>query len=205
MKEFGIPELIIQLTKEQLNMEQRMLKNKVIIFVLVLFSISCENDDNSEKNKINYTKIYNEFKKENVFSKFIGYHIVRRGNDQFFYKNLKSDSSARISIVYNYGNPKHATKLFFKQNTNSRMQLDKMNEYGIKAVICTNYDTIAKKIEYPEKGGSVFKNYQLIFALSDSIDMVNINFDLNDYYQLIKNHYSVVEKFDSNWLILKRL
>lgn len=177
-----------------------MLRNNIVIFTLIIFFLSCGMNDNSAEYRTNYRRIYNGLKKDNDFSKFIGFHIVRRGNNQFFYKNLKADSSINIPVVYDGGNPKLATKLFFEQNINSRMQLDKMNEFGIKAVITTNYDSIEQRIEYPRKGGCAFNNYQLMFTLSDSIEIVNIN-----YYRLIKNHYSVVEKLDSNWLVLKRL
>ena len=95
-------------------------------------------------------------------------------------------------------------ELFFKQNPDAKLQFDVMKKYGIKAVATHNYNPETKRLEYSDSLGYDFDNYGLSFMLSDSIEITNINFDTTEYFRLIKKHYTVLEKLDTNWFVLKR-
>ena len=156
---------------------------------MVIVISSCVNS----QNKGYYEKIYKSITNDKEYEKFIGYHIVRRNEDQFFYKDLSHDSSAWQAV------------LFRSTSSNMKHLFEIMYKYKIKAVVTLNYNSFKKKLEYKKNGANDFHKYELNFFLSDGIKIVNINFDIKDYDRLIKDHYSVVEKLDSKWFVLKKI
>ncbi len=152
--------------------------------------------------------IYNELKKDSTYTKFIGYHIVRRDNENYFmHRNLMVDSSD--FIVPNWkaseGTKGYKEKeLFLKNNHDAKLQFDIMNELGIRAVLTYNYNPETKRLESDENIGYEFDKYELTFMLSDSIEISTINFSFDDYMKIKSKYYEVTEKLDSNWFVLKR-
>ncbi len=63
-----------------------------------------------------------------------------------------------------------------------------MIDNGIKAVITRNYNNETKKLEYQEYGGYDFNNYELLFMISDSINICNINFNSKNYFKTIDEY-----------------
>ncbi len=185
------------------------MKKCLILMVIIIFISSCESPKKLKGKDFNATSIYYGLKKDSIFTKFIGYHIVRRaGEDQFFYNNLRTDSTSWQPSVLYRGDDKELdgrTELFFKKFPEARLQFDIMRKYNIEAVITDNYNPETKRLEYREFGGYDFSYYALSFKLSDSISINNINFDINEYFQIIKNNYKLIETLDSNWLVLKHL
>jgi len=184
------------------------MKKQLIITIMFLLITSCSEmlkEPRIERDDI--IKIYNELKKDSVFTKFIGYYIVRRDDSEYFfmYRNLMIDSSDFVvpNLKATEGTQDYKEKeLFFKQNPDAKLQFDIMKKLGIKAVFTDNYNTKTKRLESNDSVGYDFNKYKLTFAITDSIDIANINFDLNEYLQI--TNYTVEEKLDSNWLVLKR-
>jgi len=184
------------------------MKKFLIVPVIIMFLFSCEKPEKISGENINLISIYNGLKKNNIFTKFIGYYIVRRdGGDQFFYNDLSDSTSWEPSVLYKGEDKKldFNAKIFFEKFPNARLQFDIMKKYNIKAVITDNYNPESKRLEYNENGGYDFSYYALSFKLSDSISIDNINFNLNEYFRMVRNKYEVIKKLDSNWLVLKRL
>ena len=181
----------------------------LIVLVIIISVFSCDIPKKLNGNDINPISIYYGLKKNNIFTKFIGYHIVwRAGEDQFFYNDLRNDSTSwQTSVLYRGEDKKldSSTELFFKKFPDAKLRFDIMRKYNIQAVITDNYNPTTKRLEYRDYGGYDFNHYALSFKLSDSISINKINFNIKEYYNLVKNNYKMVEKLDSNWLILKRL
>lgn len=184
------------------------MKNYLVIVLIVSMITSCVEIKNPKVEKSDLANICNELKKENNFKKFIGYHIVRRDNENYFmHRNLMIDSSD--FVVPNFraseGTKDYEEKeLFFKNNPDARIQFDIMKKLDIKAVITENYNPETSRLEYSENVGHDFHNYELIFAFTDSISITNINFDTNTYFKIIDKYFQVTEKLDTNWFVLKR-
>jgi hypothetical protein len=179
----------------------------LITLVIITSFFSCDAPKQPTEKENNLISIYNGLKKDSIFTKFIGYHIVRRDNENYFmYRNLRIDSNEFVvpNLKAPIGTKDYKEKeLFFKNNPDAKLQFDIMRKYGIKAVSTLNYNGKSKRLEHSYHVGYDFNNYQLIFTISDSIDLTNINFDLNEYLQL--TNYMVKKKLDSNWLVLRRL
>ncbi len=142
------------------------MKKLLVIIVVVSSIVSCEvNKKIREKEKeADLISAYKELKKDSIYTKFIGYHIVRRdGENQFFYNNLKSDSSTWESpVLYEDEGTelRNRTKLFFERNPDAKSQFDIMKRLGIKAVISANYNPKTKRFEYRHRDKGEFKfNY----------------------------------------------
>lgn len=183
---------------------------KCLIVIVIIASISsCDVTKESNKKDIDFISVYNGLKKSNVYTKFIGYHIVRRDNENYFmYRDLKIDSGSWEIIVLNEKDDTRLykkTKLFFERYPHAKLQFDIMKKYSIKAIFTYNYNEEAKRLESDENMGYSFNNYELTFKLSDSSDIANINFDFDEYSRLIKDKYQIIERLDSNWFVLKRL
>jgi|WetSurMetagenome_2_1015567.scaffolds.fasta_scaffold106431_2 hypothetical protein len=187
-----------------------MLKSIVKLLVLLLVLSACEKFQQSEEERLKseYRNIYNALIQNNNFQKFIGFHIVRRDNgNTFFYNNLNIDSSGWQSPINYDGSQSLDEQItsFFKHSPEAKFQFDMMLKYGIKAVITKNYNIEKKKLEYRESGGFNFNKYELTFFILDSISISHINFNFDNYSELIKDYYRVIEKFDSTWFALKEI
>ena len=173
-----------------------------LILIIMITFFSCDVPKRQTVNKVELKNIYSNLKKDSVYKIFIGYHIVRRDNENYFmYRNLITDSSDFVVPNLTINREK---ELFFTQHPNARFQFDIMRNLGIKAVSTENYDPEKKRLEYSYTDGYDFANYELSFILSDSIEITHVNFDTIEYYRLIKNDYKILDKLSSNWFVLKR-
>ena len=186
------------------------MKKLLIILVVILSFISCvKNEKIREKGtEINFAEVYEELRQDNNFDKFIGYYIVKRdGGNQFFYNDLKSDSSTwEDPVLYEDKGTKlrNQTKILFKKYPEAKYQFDIMKKLCIRGVLTYNYDPETKRLESDENVQYDFDKYKLTFMLSDSIEISTINFSYDDYMQIKSQYWEVAEKLDSNWFVLKR-
>ena len=79
-----------------------------------------------------------------------------------------------------------------------------MKKLKLQAVLTLNYNQITNKLEYDYGKGVKFKNYELEFAVSEYISITHINFNFNDYLNIIREDYDIIERLESNWFVLKR-
>lgn len=173
-----------------------------LILIIIISFFSCDVPEKQTVKKVELKNIYSELEKDSVYKIFIGYHIVRRDNENYFmYRNLMTDSSDFVVPNLTINKEKEA---FFTQHPNARFQFDIMRNLDIKAVTTMNYDSENKRLEYSYSVGYDFTRYELSFILSDSIEITHINFDTTEYYYLIKNAYNILYQFSSNWFVLKR-
>lgn len=153
--------------------------------------------------------VYNDLVQDKNYEKFIGFHIVRRDNENtFFYKNLKTDSSEWQPPIQYHDDIQDLDKKtisFFEHCPEAKFQFDMMLKYKIKGVITSNYNVEGEKLEYREYEGFDFNKYELMFFISDSILVSHINFDFEKYYLLIKTNYKIIERLDSTWFVLKMI
>lgn len=186
------------------------MKKLIFTVIVVLSCISCEgNKKIREKGKeTNLVGVSEELKKDSIFTKFIGYQIVKRdGENQFFYNDFKFDSNTwEAPVLYEDEGTKlpNQTKLFFEKYPEAKTQFDIMKKLGIRAVLSYNYNPEAKRLESDENVGYEFDKYKLTFILSDSIEISTINFSYDDYMQIKSQYSEVTEKLDTNWFVLKR-
>jgi len=184
------------------------MKNFLIIIVMITLITACGEIKEPKIKKSDWINVYNELKKDSVFKKFIGYHIVRRDNENYFmHRNLMIDSS-NFEVPFlnaNEGTKDYREKeLFFEKNPNAKLQFDIMKKLGIKAVLTYNYNPETKRLESSQNVGYNFNLYELTFMISDSISISNINFNYNGYTQIIRENHNVIERLGSNWFVLKR-
>jgi hypothetical protein len=185
------------------------MKKHLIALAAIMTILSCSVPEKPTQKEIDLSGIYAGLRKDSVYTKFVGFHIVRRsGSDCFFmYRNLRIDSSCFVVPNLNAieGTRDYKEKeLFFKDNPDAHLQLDVMKKYGIRAVLTDNYNEGTKRLESSDSIGYGFAKYELTFALSDSIDLACINFNCSDYMQVVAGKYRHIERLDSNWFVLKR-
>ncbi len=178
----------------------------LLFFFVNSFSVKLVSQEILEKD---VEIIYKELKQDSVYTKFVGFDVIRRTDDEYYfmYRDLRKDSSLFVFPNY-YGTESEKEKLnndpFFKQNPNALIQYEIIKKHHIRAVLTYNYDSKLNQLLRSKTEGYNFIDYELVFLLNDNSLITHVNFNPQEYCKIKKIKYPNIEKLDSNWFFIKR-